>query len=127
MGNDQWIKPTALSVDVRTHDAILNIESVEINPKVVVPGNSAILKVKLKNIADSLLKDINTKLELGNLPVVTSKSGNEKIIKNIDSNKAATVQFDLIAKPDAESNIYSLPIKVSYSDELGNGYIKNIS
>lgn len=127
VGNNEWVKPDPFSIDIQTHDAILNIESVEVFPEMVPPGGKAKLKLHLKNIADSLLKDVTTKLELTSVPLATLKSSDEKTIKRIEGNKEAVIEFDLIAEPDAASDLYRLPINLRYNDQLGTGYNKSVS
>lgn len=127
VGTNDWIKLDEFQIDIQTHDAILDIRSVKMVPELVKPGGSAKLKLTLENMADSLLKDIKTKLTLDDVPVATLGSGNEKTIKLLEGGKFADVEFELAGEPDATPNLYSLPIELSYNDNLGNSYSKTIS
>ncbi len=136
--NDGGITWAQVEFDVRvqTHDAILNVVSVESSPSEVTPGATTILTITLENMADSLLKDI--KVNLGILiktttttAVITSElpfsplgSTNEKFIEYINAHESKNISFKLITDADASSKVYKLPLIIEYSDELGENYIK---
>lgn len=120
-----WIEPEEFKVDVQTHDAILSVNSVSIDKKTLEPGASNTVKIKLSNDADSVLKDIKARLELGGLPFIPLGSTNEKNIYKIDSRESYEFDFEILANPDAASGVYQVPLKITYSDELGKTYFKN--
>ena len=120
-----WVEPEEFFVDVQTHDAILAVDSVSLDGKALEPGSSGSVKIKVSNKADSLLKDIKAKLELGNVPLVPLGSTNEKSVYQIDSKKNYEFNFNILADPEAEGGVYQVPLKVSYSDGLGKGYVTN--
>jgi hypothetical protein len=49
---------------VRTVDATVSIQSVETIPEKVQPGEPAKVRIKVKNIADSTLRDVTVKFDL---------------------------------------------------------------
>ena len=120
-----WIEPEDFFIDVQTHDAILAVDSVSVDKEFFEPGSSGILRIGIVNEADSLIKDIKARLDLGGVPFVPLKSTNEKSVYQIDAKKTHEFSFELLAKPEAESGVYQVPLRISYSDELGKGYIKN--
>ena len=120
-----WIEPEEFKVDVQTHDAILSVNSVSIGKKTLEPGASNIVKITVSNEADSVLKDIKARLELGGLPFVPLGSTNEKSIYKIGSKESYEFDFEILANPDAASGVYQVPLKITYSDELGKTYFKN--
>ena len=120
-----WIEPEEFKVDVQTHDAILSVNSVSIGKKTLEPGASNIVKITVSNEADSGLKDIKARLELGGLPFVPLGSTNEKSIYKIGSKESYEFDFEILANPDAASGVYQVPLKITYSDELGKTYFKN--
>lgn len=127
IGNSGWVTPDEFDIQIRTFDAVLDVEKIDIEPDMIKPGGTAKLKLTIRNIADSLLKDINTKLILTSLPIATLESSDVETIKNIEPKEAKTLEFNLIAEPDATSTLYKLPIGIDYSDELGNPYNKSIT
>jgi len=120
-----WIEPEEFVVDIQTHDAILAVDSVSLDKKTLEPGSSGIVRIKLSNKADSVLKDIKVTLDLGGLPLVPVDSTNEKSIYKIDSRQDYEFEFKLLATPEAASGVYQVPLKVAYSDELGKTYLTN--
>ncbi|MBU3941696.1 MAG: hypothetical protein KKF74_02175 [Nanoarchaeota archaeon] len=132
-----WQKPGKFYINIRTHDAILNIKKVSYSPDPMPPGKKAILSIELENMADSLLKDIKISLNLitvlqtatsityNELSFSTFGTTNQQVIKNIGAGKTKTVEFTLIPDPDAASDVYKIPITIEYSDELGTNYSKS--
>jgi len=120
-----WIKPEEFIVDIRTHDAILSVDSVTIEKNILEPGSSNTIKIMISNKADSVLKDIKVNLGLGGLPFIPLGSTNEKSIYKIDAQDSYEFNFKLLTNPEAESGVYQVPLKIVYSDELGKSYFKN--
>ena len=132
-----WQKPGKFYINIRTHDAILNIKKVSYAPDPMPPGKKAILSIELENMADSLLKDIKIKLNLitllqtatsvsySELPFSCFGTTNQQVIKSIGAGKTKTVEFTLIPDPNADSDVYKIPVTIEYSDELGTNYSKS--
>lgn len=121
---NSWIEPEEFIINIQTFDAILAVESI-ISEDSIIPGVSSLLKIRIKNMADSLLKDIKVKLDLGGVPFVPIGSTNEKTLYQLASKESYDIEFNLVAEPDAESKIYKVPLKLEYFDELGRSYLKN--
>jgi hypothetical protein len=133
-------------ISIRTVDANLAIESITLNPATVQPGQDAVMQIKIKNMADSTLKDITLKLDLllttissGSTAAVTTSavqgyldvipfapvdSGTEKKIRQLAPGEEALFSFKLHAYPTAESRVYKIPIYLTYSDNLDTTYAK---
>ena len=62
---------------------------------------------------------------LGGTSFVPLGSTNEKSIYKIDAKSSYEFIFELLANPDAASGVYQVPLRVSYSDELGKTYLTN--
>jgi len=112
-------------ISIMTPDAIISVDSISSDPQMIKPGSDAKLLIKLTNIADSLLKDVKVNLDLTDVPLVPSGSTNELIIKQMDAGETKNFQFTLAAKPNADSAIYTIPMVISYKDNLGNPYTIN--
>ncbi len=134
------------NVDIRTLDANLAIISVETSPEKIKPGDEANLKIKVKNMADSPLKDITLKLDLtfstfldrvsilsasdsiiafNSMPFAPLGSATEQKIYTLGGGEEKTFSYDLIAYSDAEARVYKVPIEISFYDDSGNQYIKS--
>lgn len=120
-----WIELDQFIIDVQTHDAILSVSSVLSSMERIKPGGTTNVKISLKNMADSLIKDIKVMLDLDSVPLAPIGSTNEKTIMKLDAKKESTVEFNLIAEADAESKVYKVPMEIYYLDELGVEYGKN--
>jgi len=123
-------------VNIRTSDASLAIESVTTEPETVEPGKDATVQVKVKNLADSTLKDISVLLDLSigsiattadldALPFATIDSGTEKRMKRLTPGKEAVFTFKIRAYPTADSRVYKIPVQIEYKDELNTEYTEN--
>jgi len=133
-----WVKLEPFEVEIQTHDAIISVESVRSNPKEFVPGQSGILTITLKNMADSVLKEIKTRLEVSKTSTLSTSvatteypfspigSANEKTTETLAAKESADIEFSLVADPGAKANVYKVPLKISYSDELGANYSKDL-
>jgi len=122
--NNAWIKLEPFYVNIRPHDILLSIYSIDA-PKMIMPGETSKVDINLKNLALSFIKEIKVKLNLDGLPLATIGSTNRKIIKQIEADSNATVSFDLMAEPDADSKLYKVPIEIEFYDRLGTRYDKN--
>ena len=124
IGNGVWIELDEFQIAVRTADAVLSVES-STSTESIKPGGKSTFVVKVKNLADSLLKTIKLKLDLSNVPVTTIDSTNEKVLIQLGAGEEGEVEFNLVAEPDAVSSIYKVPLKIDYSDKLGNTFQRN--
>ncbi len=126
-----------LNINVHTMDAILAIEDVVSEKEVIAPGDKTSIEIKLKNMADSILKNVNVKLNLveviqtgatfqvKELPISPLGSSDEKTIKVIEGGEETSVKFDLIVDSSAESKVYKIPLTITYNDMQGTNYSKN--
>ncbi|MBN1502490.1 COG1361 S-layer family protein [Candidatus Woesearchaeota archaeon] len=141
LGDSDWITQE-YPVNIQTIDATVSIESVESIPSKIRPGEPAKVKIKLKNIADSVMEDISLKFDLGlltvDLPSTTAalsyydlipfaplNSATEKKVKIMRPGEEVTFIYDIIAYANAEPRVYKIPIEIKYYDELNTEYVKN--
>jgi len=112
-------------IDIQTHDAVLDITSIVYEPQQIVPGQTAVIKIMVKNLADSLLKDIKFKLDFSSadLPLAPYQSSSERRIAQLQTNKLNPLSFQVIADPSATPGLYKVPLNITYNDEKGNEYL----
>jgi len=112
-------------IDIQTHDAVLEIVSIIPEPKQIAPGGKGKITVLVKNLADSLLKDIKFKLDFSGatIPMVPYQSSSERRIAQLQSNYQKVMVFDVLANPEAPAGLYKVPLNISYNDEKGNSYL----
>lgn len=137
----EWTRLSEYDLRVQSVDATVVIDSVAIQDGMIPPGQTGTLTIKLKNLADSLMKDINVKIDLTlssiqattgteasllyeALPFAPTTSSNEKRIVALKPGQSTDVVYDLMVYPDATSRVYKLPVMLTYKDELDNEYTK---
>ena len=125
INGDDWIEPEEFKVDIQTRDAILSVENILMGKETFEPGSKNNVKIMLSNKADSILRDVKAKLDLGNLPFVPLGSTNEKSAYQIGAREGYEFDFSLLTNPDADSGYYQVPLKITYSDNLGKSYTTN--
>lgn len=96
-------------------NAQVAISSFSSNPSVILPGKQVTLSITLENVGDVDVDDVVVKLDLANVPFAPVNSASEKVIDEINEDDTTSVDFQLVALPDAASQIYKIPVKVSYS------------
>jgi hypothetical protein len=116
--NDEFL------INIQTHDAVLDITSITSEPKQIAPGESAEVTIMVKNLADSLLKDIKFKLDFDDddLPLAPYQSSSERRISQLQSSYQNSLSFNIIADPEATPGLYKVPVTITYNDEKGNAY-----
>jgi len=92
--------------------ADLIVTTVDSEPKIIQPGDSATLTVTVKNLDEDDVENVRVKLDLTNLPFAPTKSGLEGYIKEIGENKERSVYFDIMTLSDAKTGVYKIPIKI---------------
>ncbi len=114
-------------IDIQTHDAVLDFTSISTEPEQISPGQTAKLRISVKNYADSLLKDIKFTLNMGgdDLPLAPYQSSSQRRIAQLQTNNQLPLSFQVIADPDAVPGLYKIPLNVTYNDEKGNSYSLN--
>ncbi len=95
-------------------NAQISIISFTANPSIIAPGQEASIDIRLENIGDNDIKGIVVKLDLTNVPFAPIDSASEKAINELEEDDQTTVNFKLIALPDASSQIYKIPVEVNY-------------
>ncbi len=119
----RWFKTEPFAVNIRTFDAIISVEKAEVSPQRIPPGKSGLLNLTLDNMADSILRNVQVKLNFNSsVPLLTLDSSNQKTVKVVDRNERINLQFQLQANPEAEADLYEIPISIRYTDSLGNNY-----
>ena len=104
-------------------NAQIAVQSFDTTPGQVSPGDELRLRVTLENVGDDDIKDVLVKLDLSQVPFAPMGSSSEKIIDEINEDDEETIYFDLVALQDANSQIYKIPIEISYNDTVKTSLI----
>ncbi|OYT34142.1 MAG: hypothetical protein B6U87_02525 [Candidatus Aenigmarchaeota archaeon ex4484_52] len=135
--NYDWISKT-FSVRIKSNQSLLSVQNIKTTPLKLKPGAICNINLTLKNNGDDDLKNVIVNLVpvrlISNAAVINYEElvfspyedSTEKIIKNIGIGQTKSIEFNLIASPDAELKPYKIPITINYQDRLGNAYSKEI-
>jgi hypothetical protein len=130
MDDSTAAKDFLFPIIIKSHNPVLSVKSISIDPAVVRPGSEATITILLTNLADSRMKDISVELStqrtLGAtttlLPFAPIEGTLETRIAALDPHQDATATFRIITQPGADSDIYRIPLTITFSDESGNNY-----
>lgn len=120
-GSNKWIELEPFNIEIRTRDIVLGFDEITSEPEIISPGKQADISIKITNNADSAVKDIKVKMDLSgdDVPFVPLKTTTEKKIYQLGSRESDTLDYRVIAEPDAEAGAYKIPLEISYYDETG--------
>lgn len=114
----------SIEIYVKYSHPTVSIENIRITPTFIEPGKSANLSIMLKNIGESDIRNVITRIDLSNQAIAMNNDVNEKIIKYIKGNDSKEISFNILSYPNASCGFYKIPILIKYSDYLGNEYSK---
>lgn len=111
--------------DVLVQDANPSIRVSDFKVENLEPGKSSKLIVEVENDNNVALRDVIISLDLDEVEdgVFSTISGsNQKIISSLKANEKLSVEYEIVANPDASSKPYLVPVTINYEDSLGNAY-----
>lgn len=113
-----------VNVQIRTDDAALLVESVKTDPETISPSKTGKVSLKLKNLADSYLKNIDVSMGLSSsdIPLISVGSTTKKRIQKIEPGKTSTVSYNIKVDSDADPQAYKIPINLEYENEAGTSF-----
>ncbi len=125
--NGAWIELRDFSVSVKTSDVDVIVNSIQVTPSVVAPGEKFKMDVNLENQLSQQVKDVKVKVDFSdeNIPFAPFGSTSEISIQNFASHSSQTASFYLIAKPDAKAGLYKVPVAITFEDLNGNKFNKS--
>ncbi|MBW6461693.1 MAG: hypothetical protein K0B07_01465 [DPANN group archaeon] len=117
----------SFDVHIQTFDADINLVSMSTIPSQLLPGSHGEVRLIFKNTADSLLKNVKVTMDLSGVAIPFAPMGKSttNIIKNMAGGEETIIVFEIIAKPDALSGIYKVPVTITFSDNVGNDYTRS--
>ena len=122
------IESPELGVDIEVVDDSLSIYEISTDPEIFSPGSVGTLNIKVKNNANSIFRNLNAKLDTGvNVPIIPYKMTDELKLYQLDEGQSYTFSYDVIVEEDAEAGVYRVPFVLTYEDEQGNSYSKNVT
>ena len=133
---------------VQTREAVLNVISVSSDPEMIPPGKDAIIRIMVKNLANSVIRDVLFNLDLSmstvaknpaalaptatlidsyynSIPLVPINSSSQKMIGYIGAGEEKEIVYQVRAMADAKAKVYKVPIRMTYHDSVGSNYTKD--
>ncbi|MFH1399405.1 MAG: COG1361 S-layer family protein [Candidatus Woesearchaeota archaeon] len=125
-GGSNWVLSDKFAVRVQSVYPIVGIEDVDTTPDKIEPGMSATVVVTLKNYADAVMEDVTLALDLSSsaMPFAPVDSTSEKKVKFLGAGESKAVVFEIMALGNAASQLYKVPITISYYDSSGTAHTK---
>jgi hypothetical protein len=134
LGTGGW-STLEYNVNIQTLDANVAITDVQTTPEVISPGDPFTIRLTVKNLADSAVRDLSLNLNLvlaasatvtassaadslDTLPFAPINSVTEKRIQTLGAGEETVFSYTMIAYPDARSKVYKVPLQLSFTDAL---------
>ncbi|MFA5084558.1 MAG: hypothetical protein WC475_04250 [Candidatus Paceibacterota bacterium] len=113
-------------IQIAPRNVYLQITDMTSSPAKVAPGQTANIAIKVKNTAESDIKDMTVRLGISNLPFSSKNTAEQHLdtLGDLDENR---FDFSLNVLADAEIKTYKIPLSIEYYDSYGNKYEKNDS
>lgn len=121
-GSDDWIE-RELPITIRGTSSALTILSTNVESEktgTIPPGGEATLTIRIKNVGSTLIRNLEAKLDLKDLPFTPKEGSNAITRRTLAGGEETELSFKIAAYPDAESKAYQVPITLTYEDEQGN-------
>lgn len=106
---------------INNMDHAIRIQEINTIPREMIPGNSAVIGIKIKNSAKLHLDDVRIKLVLpGGFGFLDDV--NQIKISRLESEDSKNVFFNVISSPSIGEGIYDASLIVNYVSYLGTNY-----
>lgn len=125
LSRGNWIEFDPFIIKVGGKASNVIVQETKTEPERIAPGQSGDVTLVLGNQGATEIEDVSVVLDLQNTTKISPlKTSNEAIIKQLKGGETAEATFNLIVAPDAEVKVYTIPVKISYTDQRDNKYEK---
>ncbi len=97
----------------------------KVDTGIVNPGDEAEISVDIQNVGSGKAKRVNTEFSSTSSYIKPILSGGSVYIGNINSGEMKNVKFNVLTSSDAEYDVYTGKINLTYEDESGNKLTKS--
>jgi hypothetical protein len=108
---------TSIPIDVKNR---ASAEVIQIDKTVLIPGKQTPLKFMITNVGNSPLRDLSFSWSNSDEVILPVGSDNTKYIRYIDVGDSADIEYQVMANSDVTAGLYSLSLKLAYTDPLTN-------
>jgi hypothetical protein len=112
----QWAQ-LETPISLQTQNAVIVVDTYEVSPTQIVPGQAVDVKLKLRNAGRIAVKNLDASIDLVDGKFSTIGSGAMKRIDYIGAGETEELSFKLASDTSTEVKVYNIPVTLSYQDE----------
>jgi hypothetical protein len=101
-----------------------NFKLIDVKIGTISPGDMETVKVNLNNVGSGKAKRTTVTFSSDSTYIKPILSGGNVYIGDFLPDQTQTVEFKILASPDAEYDVYTGYVNISYEDESGSAYNK---
>jgi hypothetical protein len=118
---DQWAMLEA-PITIQTQNAGLMIDSYDVEPSPVIPGQIFNVTLKFRNAGKIAVKNLDVSFDLPEGTFSTIGTGAKKRVDFIPSEETEIVSFQMASDTSTAVKVYNVPVTLSYQDERNKQY-----
>ncbi len=115
---DEWAILEA-PITIQTQDAVLVIDNYAVNPSPIVPGQTFLVKLLLRNAGRIAIKNLDISIDLEDGDFSTIGTGTKKRIDYVPYGETEEISFQMASDTSTAVKVYSVPVSLSYQDDKG--------
>jgi hypothetical protein len=119
--NGQWAQLEA-PITLQAKGASVVVDSFKVAPSPVVPGQTAVVELQLRNAGRLAVKNVDVSLDLADAKFSTLGTGTKQRVGYIGIGEVETVKFELASDTSTEVKLYNIPVSLAYEDERNTAY-----
>lgn len=109
-------------ITIQTQNAGLIIDSYEVEPTPIVPGQIFNVTLKFRNAGKIAVKNLDVSFDLPEGTFSTIGTGAKKRVDFIASEETEAVSFQMASDTSTAVKVYNVPVTLSYQDERNKQY-----
>ncbi len=117
----QWTQLEA-PVSLQAKGAVLVVDSYKVTPSPVIPGQTAIVELELRNAGRLAVKNVDVSIDLTDEKFSTIGTGTKQRVSYIGIGETEKVTFQLASDTSTEVKVYNIPVTFGYVDERNTAY-----
>jgi len=125
IGNSAGTVTTDNSATVTiTRRTLLEITNVTYDKSLIQRGDTIKITITVQNVGKGLIKDLTVSLSnLSTLPIAPADNDVEKFAGTLNPGESASVSFNLVINNNADTIAYSVPVTLTFFDDLGISHV----
>jgi hypothetical protein len=127
---ESYVELNDFEISINEYEPVVELVSATTIPEVAVPGEDIELKLIVKSLTSSQIRDVKLSLDIEDTATTTYYfapigSANEQVIETIGANQEKEVTFTLATSPDTPIDVEKIPLTMTYYDDDGTEYTKS--